>query len=367
MTSALPVKGPAQTPGTRLNALDLLRGLDIFFLTVVAPLFWAVHRVWGLPGWATRQMTHVEWEGLHAWDLVMPWFIFMCGAAIPFALAKRLRDGRPTGAFWRHVFGRVLLLWVLGMLVQGELLSLDPARISLYNNTLQAIASGYVIAALAFLVPSKLFHALLPWVLAALYTVLLALFGDYTPTGNFAIAVDRILLPGNRDGYGWVLTSLMFGTMTLCGAQCATFLRGASSPIRKVLTLGGAGAILLVAGVVATAWIPAIKRIYTLSFTLQALGLGVLALALFYLVFDVLNVRLGTGLLRLFGQHALTAYLCSTLFAPAIVAFANIFVQGVPHLLGAPVQPFVLALANALVLVGIVWLHARLRQAGGGR
>ena len=71
------------------------------------------------------------------------------------ALAKRLEaDGSAGWRYWRHVLGRVALLWVLGMVAQGELLSFDLHRISFFNNTLQTIACGYLIAAAVALIES---------------------------------------------------------------------------------------------------------------------------------------------------------------------------------------------------------------------
>ena len=58
----------------RLYSLDLLRGLDMVFLTVVGPLVWAVHAGWGLPDGFLYQFTH-PWEGFAAWDIIMPLFI----------------------------------------------------------------------------------------------------------------------------------------------------------------------------------------------------------------------------------------------------------------------------------------------------
>ena len=41
------------------------------------------------------------------------------------------------------------------MMCQGNLLALDPNTIYLYSNTLQAIATGYLITALLFLFTSR--------------------------------------------------------------------------------------------------------------------------------------------------------------------------------------------------------------------
>ena len=46
---------------------------------------------------------------------------------------------------------RFLLLFLFGMVVQGNLLGFDPSAVFIYTNTLQAIAFGYLIAAIVIL------------------------------------------------------------------------------------------------------------------------------------------------------------------------------------------------------------------------
>lgn len=100
----------------RLQSLDLLRGADIFFLSIVCALVKAAHRLWTLPDGLMAQFRHPDWVGLSAYDMIMPLFIFMSGAALPLALPKRLEvDGRARGRYWRHVLARVARLWTLGM------------------------------------------------------------------------------------------------------------------------------------------------------------------------------------------------------------------------------------------------------------
>ncbi len=339
------------TSSSRLQALDLLRGLDMLLLTVVGPLVWAADRVWGLPKTLCAQFTHASWVGFTLWDWIMPLFIFMCGAAIPFALPKH-QSGKHAGwHFWRHVLGRVLLLWLLGMAIQGHLLTLRPDRIVFFNNTLQAIAVGYLIAALTWLVPWRSLRVAMPLLLAGAYSLLLAIDGNYTPSGNLAIRIEHLCFPNNGDGYGWTLTSLMFGAMTLCGMHCTALLRREASSWRKLIDLGLFGGALLGGGLLAELWIPPIKRIYTLSFTAQAMGWSILALAALYLIADVFKLARCFGLVSLFGHHALMAYLCGTFFAPLFETAARLLTQGAPYWLGAKVQPFVLASAQALLLI----------------
>ena len=367
----------------RLFSLDLLRGLDMFLLTVVGPVFWACNRIWPCPESVTRQFNHF-WGGFTLWDIIMPLFIFMCGAAIPYALAKRMEDGKPGEGFWKHVLGRVILLWFCGMLVQGNLATLDLAKISPYNNTLETIAAGYLIAALVMLIPSRLARIAAPLVLAGAYGVLMHFMGDYSKTGNLAaIAESKILtaiLPTDNmfiksianpevgvpyHGYTWFLTTLMFGAMTLCGAQCAEILRCAWEKKAKAAALFLLGGVLLAIG-----WglvfcgVPMIKHIFTVSFTAQAMGWSVLALALLYVLTDILMLRRGWWLITLFGQCALTAYMASHFFNSALKAAAKACVQGVPHLAGDTYQPLVEALAGAVLLTLVLVIRRRLRLVG---
>ena len=57
------------------------------------------------------------------------------------------------GFLW-SLLKRFVVLWVLGMVAQGNLVSCDPRLIHLYSNTLQSIAVGYVVVALLFVYTS---------------------------------------------------------------------------------------------------------------------------------------------------------------------------------------------------------------------
>ncbi len=354
----------------RLLSLDLLRGLDMILLTVVGPLFWAVNKAWTMPEAVQLQFKHA-WGGFTLWDIIMPLFIFACGAAVPYALSKRLdEDGWATGAFWKHVLGRFALLWFCGMLVQGRLATLDPLQISPYNNTLQTIAAGYLIAALVMLVPVRALRALVPFILVGAYGALLHLHGDYTQEGNLAQVVEQkvlaAVLPAGSSafkthGYTWFLTTLMFGAMTLCGAQCAEILRGKGSNGRKATTLFVLGALLLGAGWALTLVVPCIKHIFTVSFTFQAMGWCVLALALLYVLTDVLPCRRGWWFVTLYGQCALTAYMATHFFRPALDACTKTITQGLPRFLDKAYMPLANVLVSTVLLTIVLVIRRRLR------
>ena len=293
----------------------------MFLLVVIGPLVLKMNGALHFPDWFIRQFDH-GWGGFTLWDIIMPLFIFMCGAAVPFGLGKRLVDGRPTFAYWRHVLGRVAMLWFFGMLVQGRFLSFDPMVISPFNNTLQAIAVGYLVAALIY--PIRWKPA--PWAATALlfviYGVSLAWCGDYSRDGNFAMRVERLVFPlfvpsGSKalamqdPGYTWFFTSCMFAAMTLIGMICTQLIRAEEkNQLRNLSILGGS---LLILGAALSLGVPVIKHIYTVSFTALAMGICTLLLTGLYWLVDVKGVNRGLGLITVFGQHALLMYMLNWL------------------------------------------------------
>lgn len=381
----------------RLYSLDLLRGLDMFFLTVVGPLVWAVNAGWGLPQGFLYQFTH-PWEGFTAWDVIMPLFLFMCGAAIPLSLERRLakNGGRPDCAYWRHVFGRVALLWVLGMVVQGHLLDFSLLELRPYNNTLQTIAAGYLAMAALVCLPMK-WRVAVPAACFALYGLVVHFCGDYSMTGNAAEHVEQAVLsavlPAGSKAihevgelgylpditvrgeihYTWILTTPMFVFMTACGYFSTKILQGAgaaaggSPSVRRFWRLAAFGAALLALGwILALCGVKMVKHIFAVSFTAQAMGWSALLLAAAYLVADVWRMRRGTGLFVLFGRTSLVAYMIGEFFWPCFMFAGNYVTKGLVHLVGAPVQGVAACLAALALLVGCLATRRALAQRHGG-
>ena len=376
------IKNTEGSASARLFSLDMLRGLDMLLLTVVGPLVYGIDKSWKLPPAVMGQFRH-GWECFTFWDIIMPLFIFMCGAAIPLALPKRLVDGKAGWAYWRHVLGRVALLWFCGMLVQGNFCSLDPLKISIFSNTLQSIAVGYLATVAVMLVPCRCARVAITASLAVVYGLLIHFggnytWGNYTPQGNFTVVFDRVLfswfLPANNQVfaylsnpnattiYTWVLPSMMFAFMTLCGFHATEILKSGLGEWQKAGALAVYGGAMEAAGWILSIWVPVIKPIYTVSFTLQAMGWCVLALAFLYAVTDIWRLRRGTWLVILFGQFALTAYLVTHQpFAPALQALAKTLAQGMPRLFGETAHPFVVQVVASVCLVFALVLRRALK------
>lgn len=197
-----------QNTKQRLVSLDALRGFDLFVLVALGPLVLSFTQAAGPEHFEGLRaaFTHVDWEGFSPWDLIMPLFVFMSGASIPFALS-RFRNGANRSLLVRRLLKRVLLLWLLGMVVQGNLLGLDPSRFYVYTNTLQAIAAGYLIAALLFTNTRLRTQVIVAVLLLLGYWAAMEFVsvdgygaGSYAPESNLAEWIDRTVLGRFRDG-----------------------------------------------------------------------------------------------------------------------------------------------------------------------
>ncbi len=205
----------------------------IAFLCPVFPQMVKFHEI------AKTQLTHPKWQGFVVWDMIMPVFLFVVGAAMPFALGKRFEQRHPLGPTYWRIARRVVALWVLGIVyqtVEYELYGLE-----LYSNTLQAIAVGYLVTSLALLHLSlagqiTLFAAL---VLSYWGLLMFVPFGEHPAgtlqqTANLARYVDERVLGVFRrhHDFTWIITSLGFAATVLLGSLAGHLLRAADRPRR---------------------------------------------------------------------------------------------------------------------------------------
>ena len=312
----------------RLASLDILRGFDLFLLVFFQPVFVALARQMNMSFLDSilYQFDHEVWEGFRFWDLVMPLFLFMTGASMPFSLSKYIGT---TGSYWpvyRRILKRVFLLFIFGMIVQGNLLGLDATHLYLYSNTLQSIAVGYLIAAVIQLHFPFKWQVGITLLLLLVYWVPMTFLGDFTPAGNFAEQVDRCVLGRFRDGvfwnedgtwsispsynYTWMWSSLTFGVTVMLGAFAGKIMKeGKANRKRVVQTLLVVGLALVGLALLWSLQMPVIKRIWTGSMTLLSGGYCFLLMALFYYWIDYKGYTRGLNWLKVYGMNSITAYL----------------------------------------------------------
>lgn len=348
----------------RLLSLDALRGADILVIAGLdalvyrlAPLFPQNNFMQGL----RAQMGHVAWEGLAAYDLVFPLFVFLAGVSLCLSLQRRAAQST-----WRrlgHLWVRAALLVMLGWAINGAI-TFNPADMR-FASVLGLIGfSGASAGTLALLWRGRTWGCVLTAALllagvgAAQY-----LGGDFTPRGCFNARVDALLCPGRLhlgclDPEG-PLCIISATALCLSGYAAGRGLLAERAWRRITLLLGGAALCLLLAYPQ-----PCIKNIWTPGFTLIAAGTGGALLALFHLLLDCCPasarfLTLWAYPFRVAGCNALFVYLFTHLFN--LPALAERLSCGLWRtLLPADALPAAYA-GSALLLAWLValWLYRR--------
>jgi predicted acyltransferase len=357
------VDQPGLSAGSRIASVDALRGFDMFWIIGGEAIFKSLDKIFHSPstGFIVTQLDHVKWEGFRFYDIIMPLFLFIVGVSIPFSYRRRLELNPSKKSLWPHILKRVVILWILGMAVQGNLLDWTWADLKFYSNTLQAIASGYLIATVFILyfrvswqVMATIFLMIVYWAILAFIPVPGVGAGSITPEGNFAIFFDKLLMGSFQDGttYSWIISSLNFGATTMLGVFAGYLLQSELKSIRKVHYLIAAGIALIIVGKVWDIWHPSVKHIWTSSFVLFSGGICLLSLSLFVWLVDHLNFKKGFGFFTIIGMNAIFAYCAAHLFDFRLVA--DVFVGGLKDHVGSWFS-FIRAIGGFSVLYFILW------------
>jgi len=371
----------------RVFCVDLLRGIDIFYLLVIhyAILAPGVFCVWPLESvsvkafWLHSLTAFAEPcqvpTGFGILDCTQPLFIFVTGVSASLAFRKFARpDGSVDLAlFWKSLAKRMLMLWALGSAIRGiltfRLFTGPDAGLSFvfYSDTLHTIAVAYCAASLGLLLRRQWQRLALAVLLIGAAAVILACCGDYSRFGNAARLFEDFVygkIGGHAKNFCYLLTTLTWAGMGVLASLAGDVVKGFLAPWTKVKILASVGAAMLAGGWIASFWIPPIRYIYTLSFVLETQGGAMILLAVLFALTDIGGWRRGTGLLILFGQCSLAAWMIVNFFGDALTSVASCFAVGMPRLLGASTyQPLFVAVARAVVLVALVAMWRTWRSA----
>lgn len=310
----------------RLQSLDVLRGLDLFLLVTLHPLLLAIGEVWDNSYFHAmmHQFDHETWVGFRLWDLIMPLFLFMTGISIPFSLDSKI--GGPLAGVYKHLFRRFLILWLLGMVIQGNLLGLEWSHFRLYSNTLQAIAFGYLVSALFYLHTNIKVMLGCSLLFMLLYSLPFFFGSDYSEQQNFAIQLDRAVLGSFMDGvywdeagkwhfsasynYTWIWSSLTFVVTVMMGVFAGKLIKTGfkTAPYRVFQQLLCIGVVCILLAWLISFQMPIIKRIWTVSMTLFSGGICFVLMALFFYMIDIKQWNKPFSWLKIYGLNSIVAY-----------------------------------------------------------
>ncbi len=306
----------------RIMSVDALRGFDMLMIIIATRFFRGLNQGADIPltHFLAEQFSHREWSGFHFYDIIMPLFLFVVGAVIPFSINKRLASDSSKSRLYVHLIRRVIILFVLGWIVQGRLLNLDINEFHVFSNTLQAIAVGYFFASVAYLHLSKRGRYLLFAACLIIYALLLTVpqvpgigRSMLLPDKNFALYVDHIIMGRFDDGYQytWILSGFGFTATVLSGLFAGEIIQSNLKREKVALYLLVIGLTGVALGLIWGIWHPIVKKLWSSSFVLFSSGLCFLLLAIFYWIIDVKGYRKWAFFLKVIGMNAIFAYMVS--------------------------------------------------------
>ena len=307
----------AQRITGRITSVDFFRGFTMFLLIGESTrLYHHIESVENssVMAYFGRMFTHHEWHGLHFWDLIQPFFMFIVGVAIPFAVANRKMKGDSDQTIFNHAMKRAFLLLLFGW----ALYCIDAERIVWrFQNVLAQLAVTYFVA---FLIMRKSFTFQIVFTFVVLLLIDLAyrffpvegFNHPWTPYENLGAWVNNKIEGVDKASIWASLNAIPTIAHTVWGVLCGLILMSNRTAQEKIRILVLAGVAGLVIGY-ALDWLnitPIIKKIATSSFVFASGGWSILALCFSYWLIDVKKVFTnGSQFFIIVGMNSIFIYL----------------------------------------------------------
>ncbi len=302
-------------PG-RVTSVDFFRGFTMFMLagesTGLYEELGKFHN--GFMQFLGTELSHHEWHGLHFWDLIQPFFMFIVGVAIPFAVANRLKKGYTQKTIFNHALKRSFLLlffgWALYFVDSGHL-------VFRFQNVLAQLSVTYLVA---FLIRNKSFRFQIIFTFVILILIDLAyrffpVDGFNHPWVNFENlgAWFNNKIEGVDKASEWATLNFVSTTAhTVWGVLCGKLLMSDRPAMKKIqiLLIAGVSALIIGYSLDLLNITPIIKKIATSSFVFASGGWAILALTFSYWLIDVRKRFLkGSGIFIIVGMNSIFIYL----------------------------------------------------------
>jgi predicted acyltransferase len=299
---------------TRLVSLDVFRGITISAMILV-----------NNPGsWSTvySAFQHAEWHGVTPTDWIFPFFIFIVGVAIAYAIGRLKEEGIARATVVPKIVRRSLLIFGVGLFLSA-FPGFDWSAMR-FPGVLQRIALVYGMTALLFLWlnPRQLFWVGMAcllgyWGLMTLVPVPGGYSPNLDPATNLGAWVDRTMLGGHLwatsktwDPEGLLGTIPALAT-SISGILTGVWLRSDKSPYEKVAGILAVGTILLGIGAAWGVIFPLNKQLWTSSYVLYTSGIAMLFLGVVYWWVDIKGRHWGTKPFVVYGVNALAVFTLS--------------------------------------------------------
>lgn len=348
----------------RLTSLDVFRGFTILLMTIV-----------NNPGsWSSiyPPLEHAEWHGCTPTDLVFPFFVFIMGTAIPFAMPVKYFDGAVfnkilvrslrifclglfLSVFSRiHLFGlegipllgvRLVIAFAVAYALLGNfsikvktilavgifiiLLSLAFSGLEHFEDTripgvLQRIAIVYFFASILYLKTNLKTQLGVVASILVIYYLLMAFvpvpgFGpaNFDKGTNLAAWLDNLVLNGHLwsvsktwDPEGILSTLPAIGTGIL-GMYIGQLLNLQTNRTEILKKTAVTGVILSIGGLLWNIIFPINKSLWTSSYVLYTAGIATLCLSLLYYIIDIQGYKKWAKLFLIWGVNPMIVFFFS--------------------------------------------------------
>lgn len=346
----------------RFLALDVMRGLTLALMILVnTPGSWEF--VYG-------PLLHADWHGATPTDFVFPFFMFIVGSAMYFAVRSLSQLG--FGAQAKKILRRVALLFFIGVLLSAYPFTEGLAQWRIMG-VLQRIAIAYGVAAFIILYFGFAARVAISVALLLGYWALLNLAADpYSLEHNLVRQFDLAVLGANHlwQGKGiafdpeGILSTMPAVVNVLIGFEVTRVLL-ASENKQKALSQLFVAALLLIA--LAFAWntlFPINKSLWTSSFVVLTCGVAILVLLLLVKIEQSPAINAARPVYHFFeiiGKNPLFIYVLSGLLATSLYLIPVGNDNAYSALYGVFRQltdPYFASLLFALLMVAILWCVA---------
>ncbi len=357
----------------RLTSLDVFRGFTILLMTIV-----------NNPGsWDSiyAPLEHAEWHGCTPTDLVFPFFVFIMGTAIPFAMPVKHFDGAVfnkilvrsirifclglfLSVFSRiHLFGlegipllavRLVIAFAVAYALLGNfsmkvktilavgifviLISLAFSGLEHFEDTripgvLQRIAIVYFFSSILYLKTNLKTQLIVLATLLIGYWLLMAFvpvpgFGpaNFDKGTNLAAWLDDTLLNGHLwiasktwDPEGILSTLPAIGTGIL-GMYIGQLLNVQASKNEILKKTAITGVVLVIGGLLWNIIFPINKSLWTSSYVLYTAGIATICLTILYYIIDVQGYKKWTKFFLIWGVNPMIVFFFSGVIPRVLTA-----------------------------------------------
>ena len=305
-----------QAAPARLLSLDVFRGITVAAMILVNnPGDW---------GHIYSPLRHARWDGCTPTDLVFPFFLFIVGVSIVYALSGKKADPTTHGKTILRIVKRSLIIFGIGIFL-ALFADFDFVNLRI-PGVLQRIAVVFLFSSIIFLKTSTRVQLFLMAFILLLYWGLMTLVPvpgigqpNLEPSTNLGAWLDNKLLPGHLwasskiwDPEG-ILSTLPAIVTGLSGGLGGKWLRQPTEAAHKTTGLLLYGNLAMLAGLAWNLVFPINKALWTSSYVLYTAGLAAIGLGICYWFIDVKGHRFGIKPFAAFGMNAITVYVIAGL------------------------------------------------------